>query len=131
MNWTWCVIGVYGLIGISRFAWAMNRKATWRKNAQAQETILNLSGVALLVTLLFETFLWPVELAICFYLILKEKRSNRRSVANKLGCEACGHNHHIGSCGELVYRPIPGKHLALSARCPCSSLRVARANLPR
>ena len=77
MNWTWFALGIYGLIGISRFAWAMRRKATWDKNIWAQETIRNLSPVALLVTVLFEVFLWPVELAICFYLISMEKRKKR------------------------------------------------------
>ena len=73
MNWNWAALGVYGLIGISRFAWAMRRKATWDANTQAQETIRNLSGIALLETVLFETFLWPVEMGICFYLLRREK----------------------------------------------------------
>lgn len=71
MNWNWFAIGVYGLIGISRFAWAMGRKATWRKNQEAQEVVRNLHGVALVVVILWETFFWPVELAICFYVLLK------------------------------------------------------------
>lgn len=79
MNWTWFVLGVYGLIGISRFAWAMWRKATWDKNIWAQETIRNLHPIALFVTVLFEVFLWPVEIAICFYVLSNERRKKKES----------------------------------------------------
>lgn len=77
MNWTMFALGVYGLVGISRFAWAMNRKATWKRNQEAQEVVRNLRGVALVVVILFEIFLWPVELAICFYLLMKDRSDKK------------------------------------------------------
>lgn len=77
MNWKWFALGIYGLIGFCRFVWALRRKSSWDKNISAQVTIKNLSGIPLLVTILFETFFWPVELLIGFYLIWKARRKRR------------------------------------------------------
>lgn len=77
MNWKWFILGIYGLIGFCRFLWAIRRKAKLTENVWAQHTIQNLSGIALFVTVLFETFLWPVELGIGFYLVIRERRKRR------------------------------------------------------
>lgn len=71
--WTVLALGIYGLIGAGRFAWAMHRKAQHPMNQQSQDDIRSFSPPVFFVVLLFEIFLWPVELAISAYVLLSKK----------------------------------------------------------
>lgn len=72
-GWLWFFAGIYGMLGILRFAWAMRRKASWEENRAAQEAVRSASPAILLVVCVFEAFLWPVELAIS-YLVWRRRR---------------------------------------------------------
>ena len=71
--WVTVLFGGYSLIGTWRFVWAMHRKAKHPINQNSQRLIKSFSPPVFFIVLLFEIFLWPVELAIAAYMLLRKK----------------------------------------------------------
>ena len=74
----WIALAVWCLIGLLRFKWAMVRQSKWKENQEAQRVVKEMSPRVMLFVVLFEMFLWPVELLLALSFWLRKRQGTRK-----------------------------------------------------